>query len=39
MDPEGETLSLISHQNQSAIYSCQCGLIRETCLDSSFLIG
>jgi hypothetical protein len=31
-------LSLIGHQNQSAIYSCQCGLIRETCLDSSSLI-
>jgi hypothetical protein len=31
-------LSLISHQNRSAIYSCQCGLIRETCLDSSSLI-
>jgi hypothetical protein len=25
-------------QNRSAIYSCQCGLIRETCLDSSSLI-
>jgi hypothetical protein len=32
------TLSLISHQNRSAIYSCQCGLIRETWLDSSSLI-
>jgi hypothetical protein len=32
------TLSLIGHQNRSAIYSCQCGLIRETCLDSSSLI-
>jgi hypothetical protein len=32
------TLSLIGHQNRSAIYSCQCGLIRETCLDSSYLI-
>jgi hypothetical protein len=31
-------LSLIGHQNQSAIYSCQCELIRETCLDSSSLI-
>jgi hypothetical protein len=31
-------LSLIGHQNQSAIYSCQCGLIRETYLDSSSLI-
>jgi hypothetical protein len=31
-------LSLIGHQNRSAIYSCQCGLIRETCLDSSSLI-
>jgi hypothetical protein len=31
-------LSLIVHQNRSAIYSCQCGLIRETCLDSSSLI-
>jgi hypothetical protein len=31
-------LSLISHQNRSAIYSCQYGLIRETCLDSSSLI-
>jgi hypothetical protein len=31
-------LSLISHQNRSAIYSCQCGLIRETCLDCSSLI-
>jgi hypothetical protein len=31
-------LSLIGHQNRSAIYSCQCGLIRETCLDSSYLI-
>jgi hypothetical protein len=31
-------LSLIGHQNWSAIYSCQCGLIRETCLDSSSLI-
>jgi hypothetical protein len=27
-------LSLIGHQNRSAIYSCQCGLIREACLDS-----
>jgi hypothetical protein len=32
------TLSLIGHQNRSAIYSCQCRLIRETCLDSSSLI-
>jgi hypothetical protein len=32
-------LSLISNQNWSAIYSCQCGLIRETCLDSSSLIN
>jgi hypothetical protein len=32
------TLSLIGHQNRSAIYSFQCGLIRETCLDSSSLI-
>jgi hypothetical protein len=32
------TLSLNGHQNRSAIYSCQCGLIRETCLDSSSLI-
>jgi hypothetical protein len=31
-------LSLIGHQNRSAIYSCQYGLIRETCLDSSSLI-
>jgi hypothetical protein len=31
-------LSLIGHQNRSAIYSCQCGLIMETCLDSSSLI-
>jgi hypothetical protein len=31
-------LSLIGHQNRSAIYSCQCGLIREICLDSSSLI-
>jgi hypothetical protein len=31
-------LSLIGHQNRSAIYSCQCRLIRETCLDSSSLI-
>jgi hypothetical protein len=31
-------LSLISHQNRSAIYSCLCWLIRETCLDSSSLI-
>jgi hypothetical protein len=31
-------LSLIGHQNRSAIYSCQRGLIRETCLDSSSLI-
>jgi hypothetical protein len=31
-------LSLIGHQNRSAIYSCQCGLIRETCLDSPSLI-
>jgi hypothetical protein len=31
-------LSLICHQNRSAIYSCQCGLIREACLDSSSLI-
>jgi hypothetical protein len=31
-------LSLIGHQNLSAIYSCQCGLIRETYLDSSSLI-
>jgi hypothetical protein len=31
-------LSLIGHQNRSGIYSCQCGLIRETCLDSSSLI-
>jgi hypothetical protein len=31
-------LSLIGHQNRSAIYSCQCGLIRETCLHSSSLI-
>jgi hypothetical protein len=31
-------LSLNGHQNRSAIYSCQCGLIRETCLDSSSLI-
>jgi hypothetical protein len=31
-------LSLIGHQNRSTIYSCQCGLIRETCLDSSSLI-
>jgi hypothetical protein len=30
--------SLIGHQNRSAIYSCQCGLIRVTCLDSSSLI-
>jgi hypothetical protein len=27
-------LSLIGDQNQSTIYSCQCGLIRETCLDN-----
>jgi hypothetical protein len=32
------TLTLIGHQNRSAIYSCQCRLIRETCLDSSSLI-
>jgi hypothetical protein len=32
-------VSLISHQNQSVIYSCQYGLIRETCLDSSSLIN
>jgi hypothetical protein len=32
------TLSLIGHQNWSTIYSCQCGLIMETCLDSSSLI-
>jgi hypothetical protein len=32
------SLSLIGHQNRSAIYSCQWGLIRETCLDSSSLI-
>jgi hypothetical protein len=31
-------LSPIGHRNRSAIYSCQCGLIRETCLDSSSLI-
>jgi hypothetical protein len=31
-------LSLIGHQNRYAIYSCQCGFIRETCLDSSSLI-
>jgi hypothetical protein len=31
-------LSLIVHRNRSAIYSCQCRLIRETCLDSSSLI-
>jgi hypothetical protein len=31
-------LSLIGHQNRSSIYSCQCGLIRETFLDSSSLI-
>jgi hypothetical protein len=31
-------LSLIGHQNRTAIYSCQCGLIRESCLDSSSLI-
>jgi hypothetical protein len=31
-------LSLIGHQNRSAIHSCHCGLIRETCLDSSSLI-
>jgi hypothetical protein len=31
-------LSLIGHQNRSATYSCKCGLIRETCLDSSSLI-
>jgi hypothetical protein len=31
-------LSLIGHQNRYAIYSCQSGLIRETCLDSSSLI-
>jgi hypothetical protein len=30
-------LSLIGHQNRSAIYSCQCGLIRETWLDNSSL--
>jgi hypothetical protein len=29
------TLSLIGHQNRSAIYSSQCRLIREACLDSS----
>jgi hypothetical protein len=32
------TLSLIGHQSRYAIYSCQCRLIRDTCLDSSFLI-
>jgi hypothetical protein len=32
------TLSFIGHQNRSAIYSWQCGLIRETCLDNSSLI-
>jgi hypothetical protein len=31
-------LFLLGHQNRSAIYSCQCGLIRDTCLDSSSLI-
>jgi hypothetical protein len=31
-------LSLIGHQNWSAIYSRQCRLTRETCLDSSSLI-
>jgi hypothetical protein len=31
-------LSLIDHQNLSAIYSCQSGLIREIFLDSSSLI-
>jgi hypothetical protein len=31
-------LSLTGHQNRSAIYSYQCGLTRETCLDSSSLI-
>jgi hypothetical protein len=31
-------LSLIGHQMRSPIYSCQFGLIRETCLDSSSLI-
>jgi hypothetical protein len=31
-------LSLIDHQNRSAIYSCQCGIIRKTCLDSSSFI-
>jgi hypothetical protein len=31
-------LSLIGHQNRSAIYSCRCGLNRETCLNSSSLI-
>jgi hypothetical protein len=31
-------LSFIGHQNRYAIYSCQCELIRETCLDSSSLI-
>jgi hypothetical protein len=31
-------LSLIGHQKRSAIYSCQCGLIREKCLDSSSFI-
>jgi hypothetical protein len=35
---EPPTPSLIGHQNRSAIYSCQCWLIRETCLDSSSLI-
>jgi hypothetical protein len=35
---EPPTPSLIGHQNRSAICSCQCGLIRETCLDSSSLI-
>jgi hypothetical protein len=32
-------LSLIDHQNRSDIYSCQSGLIRETCLDSSSLVN
>jgi hypothetical protein len=31
-------LSLVGHHNRFAIYSCQFGLIRETCLDSSSLI-
>jgi hypothetical protein len=35
---EPPTPSLVGHQNRSAIYSCQCGLIRETYLDSSSLI-